>query len=140
MPTLPEIDLTDPAVLRDPFTAQGLARERSPLARLLVPGMPPMWGVMRYAEGRAALSDPARFALNPATFAFKPKVADELQPYLRSMQEMEGPEHARLRRLVAPAFTARRAAEFRPRMAAIVARLLDDLPGHAEGGSVDLLP
>ncbi|WP_438672294.1 cytochrome P450 [Solihabitans fulvus] len=43
-------------------------------------------------------------------------------------------------RLVAPAFTARRAAEFRPRMESIVERLLDELPGHAEDGVVDLLP
>jgi cytochrome P450 len=139
VPTLPEIDLTDPAALRDPFTAHGQARERSPLARLHAPGMPPMWGVLRHAEGRAVLSDPARFALNPATFAFKPKVSDELQPYLQTMQEMEGPEHARLRRLVAPAFTARRAAEFRPRIEAIVEELLDDLCKHAADGPADLL-
>src|SRR5919108_1094403 len=131
MPAPPEIDLTDPAVLRDPFTAHGQARERSPLARLLVPGMRPMWGVMRHADARAVLSDPARFALNPTTFAFRPKVSDELQPYLRSMQEMEGPEHARLRKLVAPAFTPRRAAEFRSRIEAIVEELPDHPCKHA---------
>jgi len=32
---VPEIDLTDPEVLRDPFAAYGHARERSPLARIL---------------------------------------------------------------------------------------------------------
>jgi cytochrome P450 len=136
---LPEIDLTDPAVLQDPFTTHGDARERSPLARLVVPGMPPMWGVMRHAEGRAVLSDPSRFALTTATFAFKPQVSDELRPYMRSMQEMEGPEHARLRKLVAPAFTPRRAAEFRPRIEAIVDELLDDLCAHAADGPADLL-
>jgi cytochrome P450 len=139
MPALPEIDLTDPAVLRDPFTAHGQARERSPLIRLLVPGMPAMWGVTRYAEARGVLSDPARFALGPATFAFKPDVSDELRPYLRSMQEMEGPEHARLRRLVSPAFTPRRAAEFRPRIEAIVELLLDDLAKHTTEGPADLI-
>ena len=139
MPALPEIDLTDPAVLQDPFTAHGEAREHSPLVRLLVPGMAPMWGVTRYAEARAVLSDPARFALSPATFAFKPDVSEELQPYLRSMQEMEGPEHVRLRRLVSPAFTPRRAAEFRPRIEAIVDELLDDLAKQATGGPADLI-
>jgi cytochrome P450 len=136
---LPEIDLTDPAVLRDPFTAHGQARERSALARLVVPGMAPMWGVTRHAECRAVLSDPARFALGPGTFAFKPPVSDDLAPYLRSMQEMEGPDHTRLRRLVAPAFTPRRAAEFRPRIEAIVDELLDDLCAHAARGPADLL-
>ncbi|WP_208761785.1 cytochrome P450 [Microbispora hainanensis] len=56
------------------------------------------------------------------------------------MSEMSAHEHARLRRLVAPAFTPRRAAGFRPRMEAIVEALLDDLPAQAdEGGRVDLL-
>jgi cytochrome P450 len=139
VPALPEIDLTDPAVLRDPFTAHGQARERSPVVRLLAPGMPAMWAVTRYAEARGVLSDPARFALGPATFAFKPDVSDELKPYLRSMQEMEGPEHARLRRLVSPAFTPRRAELFRPRIAAIVEELLDDLAAHATDGPADLV-
>jgi cytochrome P450 len=136
---LAEIDLTDPAVLRDPFTAYGQARERSPLARLHVPGMPPLWGVLRHAEARAVLSDPALFALSPASYAFRPEVAEELRPYLRTMQEMEGPEHARLRKLVAPAFTPRRAAEFRPRIEQVVEGLLDDLCEHAADGPADLL-
>ena len=55
------------------------------------------------------------------------------------MQETEGAEHLRLRRLVSPAFTARRAAEFRPRIEPIVARLLDELPDHVENGSHDLV-
>jgi cytochrome P450 len=55
------------------------------------------------------------------------------------MQEMEGPEHARLRRLVSPAFTPRRAAEFRPRIEAIVEELLDDLCKHATDGPADLI-
>ena len=139
MRTLPEIDLTDPAVLRDPFTTYGHARERSPLARLHVPGMPPMWGVLRHAEARAVLSDPARFALSPASYAFRPEVSEELRPYLRSMQEMEGSEHARLRKLVTPAFTPRRAAEFRPRIERVVEELLDDLCKHAAEGPADLL-
>jgi cytochrome P450 len=139
VPALPEIDLTDPAVLRDPFTAHDRARDRSPLVRLVVPGMPPMWGVTRYAEARAVLSDPARFALSSRTFAFTPRVSEELAPYVRSMQEMEGSEHARLRRLVAPAFTPRRATDFRPRIEAIVEELLDDLCTHATDGPADLL-
>jgi cytochrome P450 len=59
---------------------------------------------------------------------------------MRTMQEMDGPEHERLRRLVAPAFGNRRAAEFRPRIERIVGGLLDGLPDLAEDGAVDLLP
>jgi cytochrome P450 len=139
LPDLPEIDLTDPAVLNDPFTAYGPARERSAIARLHAPGMPPMWGVLRHAEARAMLSDPSRFALSPASYAFRLEVSDDLLPYLHTVQEMEGPNHVRLRKLVAPAFTARRAAEFRPRIEPIVEELLDDLAKQATAGAADLL-
>jgi cytochrome P450 len=135
---VPEIDLTDPAVLLDPFTAYGRARERAPVARLHAPGMPPMWAVTRHADARAMLTDP-RFALSPATFALRPDVPEDCRPYMRSLLEMEGPEHIRLRKLVAPAFTARRAATLRPRIEQVVDRLLDELTDHADRGSADLL-
>jgi cytochrome P450 len=132
-----EIDLADPAVLHDPFPAYDRAREAAPVARLAVPGFP-MWAVTRHAEARAVLTDP-RFALGPGSFAFRPDVPERCRPYLRSMGEMEGAEHARLRRLVAPAFTARRAAAARPAIARIVHALLDDLEQQAATGPVDLL-
>ncbi|MFF4124729.1 cytochrome P450 [Microbispora rosea] len=135
--TLPEVDLTDPEVLRDPFTTYGRARERAPLARLLVPGLGPIWALTRHDGARAMLGD-ARFELTADSF-MRPRVPDDCLPYMRTMSEMSGPEHARLRKLVAPAFTPRRAAEFRPAMEAIVDALLDDLPAHADGGRVDLL-
>jgi len=140
VPGPPEIDPTDPAVLDDPFRAYAPARERGPVARLAAPGMPPMWGVLRHAEARAVLSAPERFALGPASYAFRLDVAEDLQPYLRTVQEMEGPAHTRLRRLVAPAFTPRRAARFRPRIEPIVQALVDDLVAHAADGPADLLP
>jgi cytochrome P450 len=135
---VPGIDLTDPEVLRDPASAYGRVRELSPLARLLAPGMRPMWVLTRHEDARAMLSDP-RFELGADSFMRPPGIPEHCLAYMRTMQEMEGPEHARLRRLVSPAFTPRRAVDFRPRIEPIVESLLDDLPNHAEGGSVDLL-
>ncbi|MFC6082949.1 cytochrome P450 family protein [Sphaerisporangium aureirubrum] len=134
---IPEIDLTDIQVIRDPFTAYGDVRERSPLARLRIPGIGPVWTLTRYEGARAMLGDP-RFEINSGSF-LRPGVPEDCLPYMRTMSEMEGAEHARLRKLVAPAFSPRRAEQFRTRMEPIVARLLDDLPGHAEDGVVDLL-
>ncbi|TQM09431.1 cytochrome P450 family protein [Pseudonocardia kunmingensis] len=133
----PEIDLADPAVLHDPFPAYDRAREAGPVARLLVPGFP-MWAVTRHAEARAVLTDP-RFALGPDSYALRPDVPERCRPYLRSMGELEGPQHTRLRRLVAPAFTARRAAAARPWIGRIVHALLDDLEHEAASGPVDLV-
>ncbi|HXV94408.1 MAG TPA: cytochrome P450, partial [Pseudonocardia sp.] len=128
---LPEIDLTDPAVIGDPFTVYGQARERSPLARLVAPGLAPMWAVLRHEEARSMLGDP-RFGLSADSYLFRPRgLPEDCLPYMRTMGEMDGAEHARLRRLVSPAFTPRRAAGLRPRIEAIVEALLDDLRGHA---------
>jgi cytochrome P450 len=124
--TVPEIDLTDPAVLTDPVGAHAAAREQSPVARLLIPGMP-MWAVLRHEPARALLTDP-RFELSRITYQ-RPDVPADCLPYLRSLQEMDGPEHARLRRLVAPAFSPRQADRARTRIARIVDDLVEALPG-----------
>ncbi|HEY3610115.1 MAG TPA: cytochrome P450 [Pseudonocardiaceae bacterium] len=137
MVEIPEIDLSDSAVLRNPFTAYGAARERSPLARLVTPGFGAMWAVTRYEDAKAMLADP-RFELSAESY-LRPEVPEHCQKYMRTMQEMDGPEHTRLRRLVSPSFTARRAAECRPRITRIVATLLDELVQQAHGGTIDLL-
>lgn len=135
----PEIDLTDAEVLTDPFTAYDRAREAAPLARLVIPGFGPFWALTRYEQARAMLADP-RFEITPDSFVRAPGIPEHCRAYLRTMSEQDGPEHRRLRQLVAPAFTPRRAEAYRPRLAAIVAGLLDELPAHAEDGRVDLLP
>ncbi|WP_433518910.1 hypothetical protein ACQP2T_27410 [Nonomuraea sp. CA-143628] len=131
---VPHIDLTNPDVHRDPFTAYGRARELSPIARVGAPGFGPMWVVTRHADIKTMLGDP-RFEIRSDSF-MRPDVPEDYRPYMRTMSEMNGAEHLRLRRLAAPAFTARRAADFAPRVAPIVEALLDDLPGH---GPVDLM-
>jgi cytochrome P450 len=114
-----EIDLTDPAVLRDPFAAyRGAPR----VVRLAVPGMP-MWALTRHDDARAMLTDP-RFAITARSFMGIPGVPDGYADYLRTMSELDGPDHLRLRRLAAPAFTARRAQDFRPSIEPLVDKLL----------------
>ncbi|GAA5036194.1 cytochrome P450 family protein [Actinopolymorpha pittospori] len=135
---VPEIDLTDSEVLRDPFAAYGAIRERSPLARLVIPGLGPVWVVMRYDDARAMLGD-SRLEITSGSFTPPPGIPEDCLPYLRTMSDASPPEHLRLRRLVAPAFSPRRAADFRPRIEPIVERLLDDLTEDAKDGPIDLL-
>ena len=54
------------------------------------------------------------------------------------MQEMDGPEHARLRGLVPPSSTARRAEELRPRTERTANGLPRDLARQADLDPVDL--
>jgi cytochrome P450 len=135
----PEIDLTDLKVLTDPFTAYDQAREVSAVAKLVIPGFGPFWALTRYTQARAMLADP-RFEVRAESFMRPPGIPDHCLEYMRTMAEQDGPEHLRLRRLVAPAFTPRRAARLRPRLVTLTERLLDELPAHAEDGVVDLVP
>jgi cytochrome P450 len=136
---IPEIDLTDLKVLTDPFTAYNRAREAGALAKLVIPGFGPFWALTRYTEARTMLGDP-RFEVTAGSFMRPPGIPEHCLEYMRTMAEQDGPEHLRLRRLVAPAFTPKRAAQLRPRLTAITERLLDELPSHAEDGVVDLVP
>jgi cytochrome P450 len=85
MDETPEVDLSDPAVLQDPFTAYGQARERSALARLMTPGLGAMWAVTRYEDAKAMLADP-RFELNASSYV-RPDVPGHCLKYMRTMQE-----------------------------------------------------
>ncbi|MEV4620331.1 cytochrome P450 [Asanoa sp. NPDC049573] len=132
------IQLADPELTRDPVKGYGRARDQAPIAALVASGLPRMWAVTRHAEARAMLADP-RFALGDDSFQ-RLDVPAHCRPHLRTMQHLEGDEHARLRRLVTPEFSARRAAEFRPTVQRIVDTLLDDLARAADpDGTVDLL-
>ncbi|MDY7086148.1 MAG: cytochrome P450 [Actinomycetota bacterium] len=134
---IPRLLLVDPAVLSDPFTAYGAAREEFPVARLLAPGMRPMWALTRYHDSRAMLNSP-QFQFNVDSLTLRPDMPDSGLTYLESML-VDGDVHRRLRRLVAGAFTPRHAQRLRPQMAAIVAGLLDELAANTVGGEVDLL-
>ena len=93
-----------------------------------------MWAVTRYDDAKAMLTDP-RLRLSDPTY-LRLDVPEYCRKHLRTMQSMDGAEHTRLRRLVSPAFTVRRAERLRPRIAQLVDTLLDDLDGKE---SIDLL-
>lgn len=131
-----ELELSDPELLRDPFGGYGRVREEAPVMRLMAPGFGGMWAVTRHADARAMLSDP-RFAPAAASY-LRPVVPEHCRRYMTTMQEMDGAGHQRMRRLVTPAFSARRTTEFRPRITPLVDRLLDELAARAEDGVVDL--
>ncbi|ACZ91351.1 cytochrome P450 family protein [Streptosporangium roseum] len=57
---------------------------------------------------------------------------------VQSMLTAYGADHRRLRRMVAPAFSARRIAELRPTIQSLVAELIDDLAAVPPGQVVDL--
>lgn len=133
----PRLLLTDPAVLADPFSAYGAAREMFPVARLLAPGVHPMWAVTRYHDARAMLNS-RQFGFTLESLTLRPDMPDAGVEYLRSML-LDDEVHRRLRRLVAPAFTPRHARALRPIIEAVTDSLLDEMVARAVDGQVDLL-
>jgi cytochrome P450 len=96
------------------------------------------WLVTSYPDARLALADP-RFAKDSARVA---ALVERQVPHggdgrfrdslAHHMLNTDPPEHGRLRRLVAKAFTTRRVAGLRPRISEITTGLLDAVAGRAE--------
>lgn len=119
----------------DPYPAYRALREQHPV---YWDGERDAFLVSSYAEASAVLrgpewsSDPSR---NPALSARLDR--DELGPQaLRTLLTMDPPEHTRLRRLLAPAFTPRAIDALRPRITAVVKAALADL---GTAGEVDVI-
>jgi cytochrome P450 len=121
---------------RDPLGFFARLRWSRPIAPVRMPDYGRVWVITRYADVRAALTD-SRLANKVHCWpGGGPSLADEIGG-VHALLNTDPPDHTRLRRLVQKAFTARRAAQLRPRTKEIAAGLLDDLA--ALGDVVDLL-
>jgi cytochrome P450 len=105
----------------DPHPIQARLRTEAPVHRVVADDGRVCWIVTRYADARAALTDP-RLAkgINPS------------EPPISHMLNNDPPDHTRLRRPLAKAFTARRVEELRPRVEEIADDLLDAVAGRVE--------
>ncbi|WP_033290183.1 cytochrome P450 family protein [Amycolatopsis jejuensis] len=128
--------------IQDAHTVGTSLREGSPVRFVVLPGGFPVWLVTGYAEARAAMTDPRlssdgvydrleRLRLGEdAESAFSPDLA-------KNLLNLDPPDHTRIRKLVATAFTTRTVAPLRPRIEQIAGDLLDEMAGP---DVVDLLP
>jgi vitamin D3 1,25-hydroxylase len=139
----PEVTAADDPVFegsfwRDPYPAYERLRAEAPVREVALPRGGTTWMITRYDDVRAAFTDPRlvkdhRALLPPEARAQAPRLPG---PFGSMMILLDPPDHTRLRRLVARAFTPRRTAELRPRIEELAAALLDALPA---GEPVDLL-
>ncbi len=100
------------------------------------------WLVVRHAEARTALNDPRLSKDMQAAFAAEGDVVAEGLPgpdFARHMLAVDPPDHTRLRRLVAGAFSPRRIEDLRPHVQAIVDDLLDGIAARGPESRVDLV-
>ena len=119
----------------DPTYARLRAQE--PLARVRMPYGEEGWLATRYDDVRTVLSDP-RFSRAAVVGADVPRAIPERNERPDAITNIDPPEHGRVRRLVASAFTARRAEALRPRVREIAEELVDGmLAGGAPANLVD---
>ncbi|MCW2716636.1 cytochrome P450 [Pseudonocardia sp.] len=114
------------------------ARQRAdePVSRVTLPHGGDAWLATRYDDVKTVLADP-RFSRAAVVGADVPRVRPEIDNEASSILNMDPPEHSRLRRLVAKAFTARRVEELRPRAAELTRGMLASL--RAAGPGADLV-
>jgi cytochrome P450 len=110
-----------------------LQREE-PMSRVQMPFGEPAWLATKYADVKLVTTDP-RFSRELAQGLDQPRM--RRQQMGDGIMGMDPPDHSRLRRLVAKAFTARRLEQMREGVEELVNRLLDDMQAH--GDSADLV-
>ncbi|MEJ2885075.1 cytochrome P450 [Actinomycetospora aeridis] len=108
----------------DPAYARLRAEE--PLARIRMPYGEEGWLATRYTDVKTVLSDP-RFSRAAVVGADVPRAIPEKIDRPDTITNIDPPEHGRVRRLVASAFTARRAEALRPRVREVADGLVDDM-------------
>ncbi|MEV8023089.1 cytochrome P450 [Streptomyces sp. NPDC086554] len=118
----------------DPVLTE-LMRE-GPLTRIKLPyGEGWAWLVTRYDDVRAVANDP-RFVRDPVTERQITRLAPHFKPRPGALAFADPPDHNRLRRVVAPAFTARGVARLRARAQETLDALVDTLV--RDGSPADL--
>lgn len=132
---------TYPAPRADPATPTGIIyaeqRATDPVFRAVLPSGHEAWLVSRYDDVRKVLSDSrfSRYLYYPgAPFVIEP---GDFSTGERSILNLDPPDHTRLRRLAAKAFTARRIEGLRGRIQEITLGLLDQM--SAKRPPVDLI-
>ena len=125
----------DEAYFRDPAAAHERLLAAGPIHRAVLPSGEAAWLLVGYEQVRAALTDPRlsvdkRHAGPGYTGLSLPGALD------RNLLSLDGADHARLRRLAAPAFTADAVAPLEPRIRATAQGLFEAL---AAAGGGDLI-
>lgn len=128
----------DEDFVQDPYTLYRRLRTEAPVREVVMPRGLKVWIVSRYADARDALANPAlhkdlrsvqhlfqRHRTKTGTGGFGADLSAH-------MLNSDPPDHTRLRKLVAKAFTMRRVELLRPRIEAITEELLAGMSGEVD--------
>ena len=128
----------DAAFFRDPYPVYDKLRENGPVQRIdEAMGSLPTWLITGYAEARSALADP-RLSKDTRRFQHifgQAGSTRNISPAVSAtMVATDPPDHTRLRKLAASAFTPAVVDGMRPRVQQLTSELLDTIEpdGHAD--------
>jgi cytochrome P450 len=125
-----------------PFPLFEEVRRRGPVHRVTLGDGHDAWLVVGYVEARAALNDTRMSKDMQAALARSGAVVAEGLPgpaYARHMLVVDPPDHTRLRRLVAGAFSVRRVEAMEDHVRRIVDERLDAIEAEGPDAVVDLV-
>ncbi|WP_027168509.1 cytochrome P450 [Mesorhizobium sp. WSM3224] len=130
-PQIPQdVDIHDPAFVRDPFTVYDRLRRDCPVARSNKHGG--FWLMTRYEDVRAGAINWRDFTSSVAGVTAIPVITPRTEPMLPI--EIDPPHHSRYRALVNPVFAPERVAEITPRIKDLARSILERM---AQKGSAD---
>jgi cytochrome P450 len=126
----------------NPFPLFDAVRRRGPVHKVTLADGHNAWLIVGYEEAKAALNDPRISKDMHAAMARSGEVAAEGLPgraFARHMLAVDPPDHTRLRRLVAGAFSVRRVEALHGDVERIVASMLDAIAAQDAESVVDLV-
>ncbi|MFI8888515.1 MULTISPECIES: cytochrome P450 [unclassified Streptomyces] len=133
---VPEFPVTRPdSRTFDPDETYARLRAHSPVSPVRCPAGMDAWLVSRYEDIRSVLTDPRLSSRGAGSMHMLPSY-DGRDPSPGSMIQLDGEEHARLRRLLIGEFTMRRMEALRPSVQRITDRHIDAM---LAGSSADLV-
>ncbi|MDS0135425.1 MULTISPECIES: cytochrome P450 [unclassified Amycolatopsis] len=113
-------------------------RRQAPISRVLTPAGDPAWLVTSYEEAKEVFRDRRFGRSHPAPEQASRISYAAVQDGPSGDFESEEREHKRMRRMLAPAFSAPRMRALGDRIAELTDRCLDDLEAARAAGPVDL--
>lgn len=135
----PERLANDPAFIAEPYSSYARWRLAGPVHRAVTPDGLEVWLVTRYRDVRAGLSDP-RLSLSKSHSRLGGYQGFSLPPALdANLLNLDPPDHTRLRKLVAKAFTPARVQDLRPVIEEHAAALLDAIANRGHGDLIEEL-
>ncbi|WP_206282648.1 cytochrome P450 [Streptomyces barkulensis] len=121
---------------RGPDPRYAELRTERPVVKVHTAGGVDAWLVTRYEDVRELSADP-RLSRALACGPGAPRIGGTMHTTPEMIISLDSPEHSRLRKLVAGAFTLRRVQRMRDGVQRVADELLDDM--LAKGGTVDLV-